>query len=111
KDVNNPHANKFNDRFQELSGMEIHESDDTVMVSSNGTYSFDKPDFNFRQLLSTVVLRWEYRPGSSIFAIWSHGQTSSVVDGRFQFGANLADLARTPSENIVMVKANYWIGL
>ena len=111
KDVNNPHASQFRERFHTLVGNEVHETADTVFVNYNGTYSFDKPDFNFQQLRSTVVLRWEYRPGSSVFAIWTHGRTNTLTDGRFDLGANLADLAHTPGENIVMVKANYWIGL
>ncbi len=73
---------------------------------------FDQPVFNFRQLRSTVVLRWEYRPGGTVFAIWSHGRTSDAVgDGQFRIGHDLAALGTTPSDNIVMVKANYWIGL
>ena len=111
KDVNNPHASQFRDRFHTLTGNEIHETADTVFVNYNGTYSFNKPDFNFQQLRSTVVLRWEYRPGSSVFAIWTHGRTNQLTDGRFDLGSNLSDLAHTPGANIVMVKANYWIGL
>ena len=76
-----------------------------------GTYSFSRPDFSFAQVRSNVVVRWEYRPGSTVFAIWSHGQTNSNDDGRFRLGRDLADLAGTRSEDIVMVKANYWIGL
>jgi hypothetical protein len=111
KDVNNPHASQFRDRFHILTGNEVHETADTVFVNYNGSYSFAKPDFNFEQLRSTVVLRWEYRPGSSVFAIWTHGRTNTLTDGRFDLGSNLSDLAHTPGENIVMVKANYWIGL
>jgi hypothetical protein len=58
-----------------------------------------------------MVLRWEYRPGSTVFAIWSHGQTSQIDDGRFHFAEDLSGLARASAENLVMVKANYWIGL
>jgi hypothetical protein len=82
-----------------------------VFVSYAGNYSFDQPDFSIEQLRSTMVLRWEYRPGSTLFAIWSHGRTNSAVDGRFALAHDLGELAKTDSENIVMVKANYWIGL
>jgi hypothetical protein len=58
-----------------------------------------------------VVIRWEYRPGSTVFAIWSHGRTSSDVDGRFRPRNDVSNLIDTRGENIVMVKANYWIGL
>ena len=58
-----------------------------MTISRNGSMlQFDKPDFDFRQLRSTIVLRWEYRPGSTVFAIWSHGQTSQIDDGRFRLG-------------------------
>ena len=95
KDVDNPHAARFEDRFTLLDGTE---------------FEIGRPDFDFGQLRSTMVVRWEYRPGSAVFAIWSHGQTSST-DTRFDLGPDLANLVGAPSENIVMVKANYWIGL
>jgi hypothetical protein len=113
KDVNNPAAESYADRFQ-LFGAEAQLDDNgTYQVMSDGkAFSFERPDFNFRQVRSTVVLRWEYRPGSTVFAIWSHGRTNDAFsEGRFRLGSDLGDLASTASENIVMVKANYWIGL
>ncbi|HSN29773.1 MAG TPA: DUF5916 domain-containing protein [Kofleriaceae bacterium] len=111
KDFYNPHASTFTDRFHELQGNEYQIDGGTVHASYNGTYSFDKPDFDLRQLRSTVVLRWEYRPGSYVFAVWSHAATSSIDDGRFRLGTDLSGLVHAPAENVVMVKANYWIGL
>ncbi len=111
KDVNNPHAAVFSDRFHVLQGTDYAIHDGTVFVDYGGMYSFDRPDFDIRQLRSTVVLRWEYRPGSTVFAIWNHGQTSTSDDGRFQPGHDLAGLLKANEENLVMIKANYWIGL
>ncbi len=111
KDVDHPDATHFGDRFHILEGNEYAVMDGRVYVNHNGSYAFDKPDFDIRQLRSTLVVRWEYRPGSSVFAIWSHGQTSSVDDGHYRLGHDLAGLASAAGENIVMIKANYWIGL
>jgi hypothetical protein len=113
KDVDHPAAERYADRSHVFGPGELQLSDGTYRVMRDGaTFSFDRPDFNFRQLRSTVVLRWEYRPGSTVFAIWSHGRTSDDFDdGRFRFGRDLGDLGSAASENIVMVKANYWIGL
>ncbi len=37
--------------------------------------AFPKRDeFSFSSLQSNVVLRWEYRPGSSLFFVWTHGR-------------------------------------
>ncbi len=111
KDVDHPYAEKFRDRFTPIDQHARLNPDGTFQVNQNGMYSFTRPDFSFRQLRSTVVLRWEYRPGSSIFAIWSHGRTSQTDDGRFRLGEDLRGLAGADQENLVMVKANYWIGL
>ncbi len=113
KDVDHPGAARYADRFHMLGAGEYQLFEGVYNVNRGGTmFSFDQPDFNFRQLRSTVVMRWEYRPGSTVFAIWSHGQTSDTLsDGRFQLGRDLVDLGNAHSDNIVMVKANYWIGL
>lgn len=108
KDVNNPGAEHYADRFRMLSSSELAFTE----ANRPAALVIDRPDFNFRQLRSTVVLRWEYRPGSTVFAIWRHGRTDDTFsDGRFHAGRDLSDLATAASENIVMVKANYWIGL
>ena len=114
KDVDHPRARRFDDRFHTFTGSESREADGNIYVDRNhdgvDEITVARPDFNFRQLRSTVVLRWEYRPGSNVFAIWSHGQTSSA-DSRYMLGHDLAALGRAPSEDIVMIKVNYWIGL
>jgi hypothetical protein len=108
KDVDDPGAARYSDRFRLLAPGEysFDPSPDP------GVLQLDRPDFNFREVRSTVVMRWEYRPGSTVFAIWSHGRTSDTFDdGRFRFGRDLSALGRAPSEDVVMVKVNYWIGL
>ena len=36
-----------------------------------GPFSFDNPNFNLRSLRGTGVLRWEYRPGSTLYFVWT----------------------------------------
>ena len=96
KDVTNPGADKFEDRF--------------VPITMTA-FPIGRPDFDFMQLRSTLVLRWEYRPGSSLYAIWSHGRTGGGDNGHFDVTRDLGNLGDAAGENIVMVKANYWIGL
>jgi Domain of unknown function (DUF5916) len=111
KDVENPHADRFSARFHLLGARELRATDGTLFVNHRGSYQLDQPDFDLQQLRSTVVLRWEYRPGSTLFAIWSHGRTHEASDGRFELGRDLSGLASASGDNVVMVKANYWIGL
>jgi len=42
--------------------------------------SFPKrDDFSFSSLQSNLVLRWEYRPGSALFLVWTHGRRADDV--------------------------------
>jgi hypothetical protein len=111
KDIDRPRERRFEDRFHRLEGADLALMDGTFTANHEGVYQFGRPDFSFAQLRSNLVVRWEYRPGSSIFAIWSHGQTTGTDDGRFQLGRDLENLGDTRGEDVVMVKANYWIGL
>ncbi|MBS1117988.1 MAG: hypothetical protein H6Q90_216 [Deltaproteobacteria bacterium] len=112
KDVDHPDAARFEDRFHRLEGTQLALDSGTFTGNHDGVFMFGRPDFNFAELRSTIVMRWEYRPGSSVFAIWSHGQSASGDDGRFALRSNLDSLdPRTRGEDVVLVKANYWIGL
>src|SRR5438309_1140935 len=37
-------------------------------------FTFDNPDFRTRSLRSNAVLRWEYRPGSTLFVVWTQSR-------------------------------------
>jgi len=113
KDVDAPKAKRWEDRFTPITGDAYMLVDGTyrVRAPSGASYEVAKPDFDFRQLRSTIVLRWEYLPGSTVFAIWSHGRTSAIDNGDFRIGRDLAGLADADGENVFMIKANYWIGL
>ena len=53
-------------------------------------YSFEKPDFSFVQLQTSLVARWEYRPCSDPFFVWVRGAT-----GLQNFKYSLTDSVRT----------------
>jgi hypothetical protein len=111
KDVDRPGAARYADRFDPLGGdLQLIDGRYHVMRGGSG-FRFDRPDFNFRQLRSTMVLRWEYRPGSTVFAIWSRGQTSNALDdGQFRLGRDVSDLLSARSNDTLLIKASYWIG-
>jgi hypothetical protein len=117
KEVTDPHAPTFDGRFSHF-GSALSLRDGVYSVDRNGDgapdFSFGRPDFNYKALRSNVVLRWEYRPGSTIFVVWSQGRENFEPDGRFRFGRDLGRLfdgARSPSTNVLLVKFNYWLNL
>jgi hypothetical protein len=71
-------------------------------------YSFGNPDFSFRQFRSNLVARWEWKPGSSLYVVWSQGRTASVPYWDDSFGDNWSELWSTRPDNVFLVKLSYW---
>ena len=71
--------------------------------------SGDPGGFNVQEFRSNVVFRWEYRPGSTLFLVWSQGREgSSPVEGGKSFGGDLGDLFRERANHTFLVKISYW---
>ena len=77
--VSNALAKNYKDRFTPYTAGQISFNNGTYSVDENKDgfvdYSFDKPDFNFVQFRSNLIVRWEYKPGSEFFLVWSEGNT------------------------------------
>ena len=69
-------------------------------------------DFNYKQFRSNTVLRWEYRPGSTLFFVWTQGRQQYDIDlGTFNARNDATNLFRTQPNNTFLVKASYWFSL
>jgi hypothetical protein len=82
--VSDPLAKKFDDRFHPFAPSQVSIVDNEYRVDENsdGTtdYSFSKPDFNFVQFRSNLVVRWEYRAGSELYLVWSQSNTADAFN-------------------------------
>ncbi|HSG81964.1 MAG TPA: DUF5916 domain-containing protein, partial [Gemmatimonadota bacterium] len=72
---------------------------------------FEDRNFNVRSLRLNAVLRWEYRPGSTIFLVWQQNRSDRTDDGSFDLGGGIDALGSIEPENVIILKVNYWIGL
>lgn len=70
-------------------------------------FSFDNPDFNLKSLRGTVVLRWEYLPGSLAYFVWTQSRSDETNPGILQLGRDLGRLFTAPGENIFLFKISY----
>ena len=73
-------------------------------------FTFDNPDFNLRSLRGTGVLRWEYRPGSTLYFVWTQERDGFDQFGDFNFGRDRSALFRDRPTNVFQIKGTYWIG-
>ncbi len=70
--------------------------------------SYANPDFRRRSLRSNVVLRWEYRPGSTLFLVWNQGRSSQIGDPRFRPLRDLGGIFGDDMQNVFLAKATYY---
>ncbi len=73
-------------------------------------------DFHRRSLRSNTVLRWEFRPGSTLFLVWSQSREAALesvreTDLAFRPLHRLANSFTDNGKNIFLVKCRYWFGL
>ena len=74
-------------------------------------FTIPDPDFNVRSLRGTAVLRWEYRPGSTAYLVWTQTRDASAAFGNFDFPRDRAALFAAHPDNIFLLKISYWVGL
>ena len=68
------------------------------------------PDFKVQQFRSNAVVRWEYRPGSTLFVVWNTALQSRTSESRLDW-ENARTLFDGDGSNVLLVKLSYWVGL
>lgn len=117
KEVSNPKAGSFGERFRVFSEEEVVLDADAgryqVDLNDDGQFDtdFGNPEFNLKQFRSNAVVRWEYRPGSTLFFVWNQGRRDFVPDGDFGLGHDVGSLFDVESTNVFLVKLSYWFNL
>ncbi len=91
----------------------VYDEERYVDFEGNGTTDFEFSDraFNVRSLRLNAVLRWEYRPGSTLFLVWQQNRRERLNAGSFDLGSDFRALRSIEPDNIFIVKVNYWLGL
>ena len=73
-------------------------------------FTLSNPNFSYGSLRGTAVLRWEYRPGSTIFFVWTQRREGTLPDGDYRFSRDYSQLFSERPDNVFLVKATWWIG-
>jgi hypothetical protein len=73
-------------------------------------FTIDNPNFSYGSLRGTAVLRWEYRPGSTMFFVWTPRREGSLPDGDYRFSRDYSQLFSDRPDNVFLIKATWWIG-
>lgn len=97
----------------------VGDYDDTAFKSlaAPSTYTFipyvgqANRDFTSRSLRSNLVFRWEYRPGSTVFLVWSQSRSAFLNDPTFKPFNSIGSVFSDAGPNLFMVKFNYFFNI
>jgi hypothetical protein len=80
-----------------------------VVTDERGTFRVANNDFNVRSLRSNVVLRWEYRPGSTLYLVWQQDRRVTEAFGdRISLGDPFRAITE-PGNNYFVMKMSFWL--
>ncbi len=84
---------------------------DGSLAVKEGNKSFTLPnrDFNIRSFRSNVVLRWEWRLGSTLYIVWQENRASTTKEGGLVTPASLLETFSAAGSNILAIKLSYWL--
>jgi hypothetical protein len=75
-------------------------------------------DFSSRSLRGNAVMRWEWKPGSTVFLVWQQRRAGELECDDVQCGRGNFDVRRDVRalfdprpDNVFMIKMNYWLNI
>jgi hypothetical protein len=91
----------------------INKSGATYTVDPDGTgpaAAFNVNDLSFtsRSLRVNAVLRWEFRPGSTLYAVWQQERLNPLLMENFSVGRATSSVFDASARNVFAVKVSYW---
>ncbi|NQV30501.1 MAG: carbohydrate binding family 9 domain-containing protein [Candidatus Marinimicrobia bacterium] len=114
-EVDDPQQHEYEKRFAPLAenslsfgsagalgGVDIDQDGIVDYVPISYVYS----DFNYSQLTSNVVLRWEYSLGSVMYLVWSRGASAYEANSNYELAEDLGTLVGLDADNIFLIKIN-----
>ncbi len=98
-------------RFYGTDGTTIEEIERGIYEVTDGsdTFQIEQEDFNILSYRTNLVLRWEWRPGSTLFFVWQQNRAGYDPIGNRVGPSNLFDAVSAQGDNFLAVKLTYWI--
>ncbi|MEO8294038.1 MAG: DUF5916 domain-containing protein [Gemmatimonadota bacterium] len=107
-ELSQPRTNDL--RVYGTDGSTIAQANDGSFKINDGADQFTlAPDFNVLSFRSNLVLRWEWRAGSTLFLVWQQNRSGFDDPTERARVGNLWSAFRAQGDNFLAVKVSYWI--
>jgi hypothetical protein len=85
-------------------------ADGSLAVSDGAsTFTLRNRDFNVQSFRSNLVLRWEWRVGSTLYLVWSQNRATQEVTGARVSLADMFGSISQRGDNFFAIKASFWL--
>jgi hypothetical protein len=82
-----------------------------TVVDGDVTFTLDNRDFNIQSFRSNLVLRWEWRPGSTLYVVWQQDRSGLEPQPRRVRVGDMFRSVTAPGDNVLAVKASFWFSI
>ncbi len=117
KHITNAGADEFSEQFILLDNnqIEYNEVADQYAVRLNDPimpdYHIPNPDFNYLEFRSNLVARWEFKPGTTLYLVWTQSRFGDYDYSDYSVTGNIRNMFSIFPDNIFLIKFNYWFSM
>ncbi len=107
-----PQAARWSDRVRRYADAEVQRlANGRVQLGSGASaVTVTDPTFGRAQFRGNAVLRWEYRPSSTLFLVWTQARDHDGDPATQDLGAHSDALFARPGTNVITFKWTHYIG-
>ena len=96
-------------RYSSLSP--VADNEYLLQNKDNQEYIITKPTINYQQFNSNLVGRWEFRPGSTLYLVWTNTRFADSSLQKESVWKSFGNILNVKAENVFMIKFSYWFSL
>ena len=97
--------------YSDIGQTVLWDDDSEIYYLGEGT----KPDldvkYRYASFITNAVLRWEFRPGSTIYMVWTHNADEYVTEGNTSIKNGFNSLFSISPNDLFALKVSYWFGV
>jgi len=100
-------------RYHKLTQISVPDIGNSyVLQNQDGLrYNLNNPDFNFQEFRSNLVGRWEFKPGSTLYLVWTNTRSAYSDQRNQSILESFGNIMKVNSQNVFMIKFSYWFAI
>ncbi len=91
------------------TGLVVNPDGSQTVTAGGSSFNLRNRDFNTLSFRSNVVLRWEWRPGSTLYVVWQQDRSGTEVRGDYVGPRDMFRSLSATGTNFFVIKSTFWL--